>query len=37
MQRTEIAQLYQRPEQFGGQSVTVCGWVRTIRDSKHAI
>ena len=34
MQRTEIAQLYQRPEQFGGQSVTVCGWVRTIRDSK---
>ena len=34
MTRTEIASLYQSPASFSGKKVTVCGWVRTIRDSK---
>ena len=34
MERTEIAQIYASPETFAGQEITVCGWVRTIRDSK---
>ena len=35
MQRTEIARIFADMEQFGGQDVTVCGWVRTIRDMKN--
>lgn len=34
MKRTEIKQLYSSPSAFDGQTVTVCGWVKTIRDSK---
>ena len=34
MNRTEIRALYAEPEKFADQTVTVCGWVRTIRDSK---
>ncbi len=34
MQRTEIVKIHKAPEQYAGQTVTVCGWVRTIRDSK---
>ncbi len=34
MERTEITELYQNSETLGGKQVTVCGWVRTIRDSK---
>lgn len=34
MQRTEISALYAGASQYTGQSVTVCGWARTIRDSK---
>ena len=34
MKRTEIASLYQTPDVFAGQTVTVCGWIRTNRDSK---
>ena len=34
MQRTEIRALYAGASQYAGQRVTVCGWVRTIRDSK---
>ena len=35
MTRTEIASLYQSPASFSGKKgFTVCGWVRTIRDSK---
>ena len=34
MKRTEIAKIYACPEQFSANSVTVSGWVRTIRDSK---
>ncbi|HHV32749.1 MAG: asparagine--tRNA ligase [Ruminococcaceae bacterium] len=34
MNRTEISELYSRAEELGGSSVSVCGWVRTIRDSK---
>ena len=34
MTRTEIASLYQDPAAFSGKKVSVCGWVRTIRDSK---
>ena len=30
MQRTEIARIFADMEQFGGQDVTVCGWVRNI-------
>lgn len=34
MKRTEITQLYKDTASFGGKTVTICGWVRTIRDSK---
>lgn len=34
MKRTEVKELYASANQFGGTAVTVCGWVRTIRDSK---
>ena len=34
MNRIEITQLYRQPQQYDGKAVTVCGWVRTIRDSK---
>lgn len=34
MKRTEITELYQNSAELGGKQVTVCGWVRTIRDSK---
>ena len=34
MDRTEIAKLHQNPQAFAEAPVTVCGWVRTIRDSK---
>ena len=34
MKRTTIRQLYGDAQGFGGKQVTVCGWVRTLRDSK---
>ena len=34
MERTLIAELYAGAAQMGGNTVTVCGWVRSIRDSK---
>lgn len=34
MQRTEISKLYKDTELYSGKKVTVCGWVKTIRDSK---
>ena len=34
MKRTEIAKLYAAPEAYTEAPVTVCGWVRTNRDSK---
>ena len=34
MKRTEIAKIYAAPETFVGAPVTVCGWIRTNRDSK---
>ena len=34
MKRLEIAALYADGEQYAGRQVTVCGWVKTIRDSK---
>ncbi len=34
MERTHIAQIFADREQFGGKTVTVCGWARTIRDMK---
>ena len=34
MKRTEIAAVYADGEALGGQEITVCGWVRTIRDMK---
>ena len=35
MQRTKIAQLYADAEKFSGAELTVCGWVRTVRDMKN--
>ncbi|MDY4041744.1 MAG: asparagine--tRNA ligase [Collinsella sp.] len=35
MDRTKIAQLYADAEQLGGSTVTVAGWVRSIRDMKN--
>ena len=34
MERTLIAELYAGAAQMGGKTVTVCGWARSIRDSK---
>jgi asparaginyl-tRNA synthetase len=34
LKRTEITELYSNNAQLGGKTVTICGWVRTIRDSK---
>lgn len=34
MKRTEIAKLYENPEGFTDRTLTVCGWVRTLRDQK---
>lgn len=35
MNRIEIKDLNKNYEKYGNQSVTVCGWARTIRDSKN--
>lgn len=35
MKRVEIRDLYKAYQQYGGQTVTLCGWARTIRDSKN--
>lgn len=35
MNRTKIAQLYADAESLGGQTVTVAGWVKSIRDMKN--
>lgn len=34
MDRLEIKRLFDSPESYADQSVTVCGWVKTLRDSK---
>lgn len=34
MERIEIKKLFNSPDVYAEQSVTVCGWVKTIRDSK---
>lgn len=34
MKRTEIARIFAYQDAFDGQTVTVCGWARTIRDLK---
>ena len=34
MLRTEIERIFQSPESYYGQELTVCGWARSIRDSK---
>lgn len=34
MKRTFVTDLYRGAERFDGKTVTVCGWIRTIRDSK---
>ena len=34
MNRTEIRTLFENPAAYADKTVTVCGWVRTIRDSK---
>ncbi len=33
--RTKIAQLYTHAESLGGQTVTVAGWVKSVRDMKN--
>lgn len=34
MKRDEVASFYKDLDKFSGKTVTVCGWVRSIRDSK---
>ena len=34
MERTTIAAIFADGQELGGQTVTVCGWARTIRDMK---
>ena len=35
MDRTKIAQLYADADALGGKSVTVAGWVKSVRDMKN--
>ena len=35
MERQKIAGIFDSPAQFDGQTITVMGWARTIRDSKN--
>ncbi len=35
MRRTEIRNLYKSFNDFSGKEIVVCGWARTIRDSKN--
>ncbi len=35
MDRQKIAGIYEAPESFGGKTITVMGWVRTVRDMKN--
>ena len=35
MKREEIRDLHKTYTQFANKTITVCGWVRTIRDSKN--
>ncbi len=34
MERTFIKQIYDEPSFYGGKKILVCGWARSIRDSK---
>ena len=34
MERVRIAAIFADSERYGGESVTVCGWAKTIRDMK---
>lgn len=34
MERTEIKKLYQSAENYADKTITVCGWIKTRRDSK---
>ncbi|MEG1819585.1 MAG: asparagine--tRNA ligase [Oscillospiraceae bacterium] len=35
MQRVEINKLFENTTQYDQQEITVCGWIRTVRDSKN--
>ena len=35
MEHTTIARLFADSQTLGGTTVTVCGWVRSIRDMKN--
>lgn len=34
MKRLELSELYRQPKEFFGKTVTICGWIKTQRDSK---
>jgi len=34
MKRTEIREIYENPAAFAGYEITICGWLRSLRDSK---
>lgn len=34
MKRTEIGEIFLNARKFGGRKLTICGWIRTVRDSK---
>ena len=34
MDRIQLKKIFKDPQSFGGKKVTVCGWAKTIRDSK---
>ena len=34
MKRLELTQLFREAKAYGGKTVTVCGWIRTLRSSK---
>ena len=34
MERVEIKSLFEKAETYGQETITVCGWVKTMRNSK---
>ncbi len=35
MERTEINNIYKAPQEYADKKLRVCGWIKTIRDSKN--
>ena len=34
MKRVQLREIFKNDKEFGEKTITVCGWAKTIRDSK---